>query len=114
MTNSAHAAERIMTCSRSDAEGDPGAGCRGQNFAGHLALCFQREIQSAAMHGNENVRVQFADLADNLRQIIRRRGPKVETAHDRMNLLNSRYFHRLPHRIDDADMATGADDNETL
>src|SRR3984957_16529149 len=114
MTSSAHAAERIMACSRSDTEADPGAGRRGQNLARHLPLRFQREIQSAAMHGNENVRAQFGNLADDLRQIIRRRRPEVETAHDRVNFRNTRYFHRLPHGIDDADMAAGADDDQTL
>jgi hypothetical protein len=98
----------------SDTEADAGAGRRCQNLARHLPLCFLGEIQPAAMHRNEDVWVQLADLADNLREVIHRCGTKVEAAHDSVNLLDTRYFHRLAHGIHDANVAAGADDNETI
>src|ERR1700676_1905186 len=38
----------------------------------------------------------------------------MKAAHDGVDFLNARYFHRLTHGIHDADMAAGADDNEAL
>ncbi|UCF54133.1 MAG: DUF4118 domain-containing protein [Bradyrhizobium sp.] len=90
--------------SRSDAEGDTGAGGRGQDLARHLPLRLLGEVQAAAMHRDQNIRVQLADLADDLRQIIGRRGSEVEAAHDGVDLVDTRHLHRLPlysFRVDD-------------
>src|SRR5229473_531434 len=98
----------------SGAEADSSAGRRCQNFARHLPLRLLGEVQPAAMHRNQDVRIELADLADDLRKVIRRCGPKVKASHDGMNLRNARHFHRLAHGIDDTDVAAGADDYETL
>src|SRR5258708_31304758 len=66
------------------------------------------------MHRNEDVRVEFPDLAYDLRKVVRGRWPQVKAAHDGMYLLNAGYFHRLPDGIHDTDVAAGADDDETL
>ena len=60
------------------AEGDAGAGGGGQHLARQLPLRFLGEIQAAAMHGNQHVRIELADLADDLREIIRRRRPQMK------------------------------------
>src|SRR5258708_11068246 len=99
---------------RSNAKRDAGAGGRGQNLAGHLPLRFLGEVEPAAMHRNQDVRIQLADLAYNLSEVIRRGRPEVEAAHDRVDLLDARYFHRLPDGIDDADVAARTDNDETL
>src|SRR5712671_4102252 len=98
----------------SGAEADSSAGRRCQNFARHLPLRLLGKVQPAAMHRNEDVRVQLADLTYDLREIIRRRRPQVKAAHDGMYLLNAGYFHRLAHGIHDTDVTAGADHDETL
>src|SRR6476469_5269241 len=103
MTNSTHALGPAMVSPGSDSEANSGAGGRCQNPPRHLALRFLGEIQPAAMHGNHDIGIQLGDLADDLREIIRRRRPEVEAAHDRVNPLDPRYFHRLAHRIHDTD-----------
>ena len=54
----------------------------------------------------------LADLGDDLREVIRRRRPEMETAHDRVHFFDAGHFLRLPHRVDDADMAARTDDDE--
>src|SRR5947209_6353527 len=71
----------------SDTETDARAGGRCQNLARHLPLGFLGKVQPAAMHRNQHVGVELADLADDLRKIIRRRRPEMKAAHDRMDLL---------------------------
>src|ERR1700686_2364855 len=82
INNSAHALEASMSLGRSDAEADAGAGGCRQNLARHLPLRFLGEIQPAAMHGNQHVRVQLADLGDDLGEIVRRRRPQMKAAQD--------------------------------
>src|SRR6476469_1066758 len=38
----------------------------------------------------------------------------MEAAHDGMDLIDPRHFHRLAHGIDDADTAAGADHDQAL
>ena len=51
-------------------------------------------------------------MLDALLTLLSRRGTKMEAADDRMHLLHPRDLLRLPHRIDDADMTAGRDDDE--
>src|SRR5689334_4080113 len=103
-----------MFSAASNPESDAGARGRRQHLARHLAHRFLCEVEAAAMHGDHDVRIELRDLADNLREIISRCGPKMETAHDGMNLLHARYLHRLPDRIHDADMTAGGNDDKAL
>jgi hypothetical protein len=43
-----------------------------------------------------------------------RRRPEMEAAHDGVDFIDARNFHRLPHRIDDPDMAARADDDQAF
>src|SRR5581483_9920635 len=45
-------------------------------------------------------------------EVVGRRGPEMEAAHQRVNLLHARHFLRLPGRIDDADVTAGTDHDE--
>ncbi len=73
-----------------------------------------REVRAAAMHRNDHVRVQFLDLAEHLLDVILRRRTEMEAADQRVDLLHAGNFLRLPRRIDDADMAAGADHHKAL
>ena len=72
------------------------------------------EVQAAAMHRDDHVGLERLDLADDLLEVVRRRRPEMEAADDGVDLLDAGDFLRLPHRIDDADMAAGADHDEAL
>src|ERR1700682_5107243 len=65
------------------------------------------------MHWNEDIRIELADLADDLCEVIRGSGAEVKAAHDGVDLLDTGYFHRLAHRVDDADVAARTDDDKT-
>ena len=69
-----------------------------------------REIRAAAMHRDDNVRVQLLDLADHLLDVILRCRTKMEAADQRMDLLHAGDFLRLQHRVDDARVAARGDD----
>ena len=56
--------------------------------------------------------LELLDLADHLLEVVGRRRPEMEAADDGVNLLDAGHLLRLPHRIDDADMAAGTDHDQ--
>src|SRR5215212_4735222 len=65
------------------------------------------------MHRNKNVRVQLADLADHLREVIRGCRSEMKATHDGVYLLYTGDLHCLAHGVDDADVPTRTDDDQT-
>src|SRR3954462_9939677 len=96
------------------AEDQAAAGRGVEDLARHLGARLQQEVQAAAMHRDENVRLELLDLGDHLLEIILRRRPEMKAADDGGHLLDTGDPLRLPPRIDDADVAAGADHHQAL
>src|SRR4051794_32906473 len=105
-----------MTLSRpfllsSGAEGNPAPGGGDDQVIRHLLAHRLDEVIPAAMHRYDHVRLEFLDLGNDCVDIILRRRTQVKSADDGVHLKDARNFLRLPHRIYDADMAAGADND---
>ncbi len=66
------------------------------------------------MHRDQHIGIELADLGDDLLEVVGGRGAEMEAAHDGVHLLDARDLLRLAHRVDDADMAAGADHDQPL
>src|SRR5580704_13617143 len=87
-------------------------GCH-QQLVRHLLAHRLVEVGATAMHGDHDLRLELADLGHDRIEILLRRGPQVEAADDRVDLVHARHLLRLPHGVDNANMATRTDDDET-
>ena len=56
----------------------------------------------------------FFDLGDDLLEVVGLRRAQMEAADDGVHLLDAGHLLRLPHRVDDADMTAGTDDDQAL
>jgi hypothetical protein len=90
------------------------AGRRHDQVLRHLSVDFLHEVQAAAVHRHDDVRLELLDLRDHLRQVVLRRRPEMETADDSVHLFDARDLLRLPHRVHDAHVPARADDDEPL
>ena len=96
----------------SDAERQAAAGRGDQHLVAHLAVASCTKFSPLQCMGMTTSGSSAFTSADHLLEVIGRRGTEMEAADDGVHLLDARDLLRLPHRIDDADMAAGADDDE--
>jgi len=64
------------------------------------------------MHWSDDIGIEPLDLGHYLVEIVLRRGAEMKTADDCVDLLDARDLLGLAHRVDDADMSAGADNDE--
>src|SRR6478672_7812650 len=81
--------ERMRAQSASCSEGDAAASRRDQHVVWHLRARFRDKIQTAAMHRDQYIGLEFFNLRNHLCEIVLWRRTEVEAADNRMDLLNS-------------------------
>ncbi len=65
-----------MRSSGSNAERDARSGGGREHLAGHLALRLLGEVETAAMHRDQHIRIELADLRHHLAEIVGGAGPR--------------------------------------
>ncbi len=98
----------------SRAEDQPATGRRIDDTVRHLCSRLEQEVQTTAMHRDDDVGFEFFDFSNDLLEVVGWCRAEVEATDDGVNLLNAGYFLRLPDGIDDADVSAGTDDDETF